>query len=181
MMLPDYLASDLRLVICGTAAGDASAARGHYYAGPGNRLWEHLHLAGFTPMRFAPEDDAKVLSHGIGLTDVAKNVSGTDDKIRRDAYDAEAFIVKMSTYSPAWIAFHGKTSAKVISRHVGCGAHVMYGEQTWTLAGAKVFVLPSSSGANQRHDYDGKPDRLSWFQELAHVVGFVESKQVEGS
>jgi hypothetical protein len=32
-------------------------------------------------------------------------VSGTDDKIRRDAHDAEAFIVKMSTFRPARIAF----------------------------------------------------------------------------
>jgi TDG/mug DNA glycosylase family protein len=35
MMLPDYLAPSLRLVICGTAASDAAAARGHHYAGPG--------------------------------------------------------------------------------------------------------------------------------------------------
>jgi TDG/mug DNA glycosylase family protein len=173
MILPDYLAPDLRLVICGTAAGDASAARGHYYAGPGNKLWEHLYLAGFTPIRLRPEDDGNILIYGIGLTDVAKQAHGTDERISRDAYDAEAFLAKMSAFRPAWVAFHGKTSAKVISRHLGRGADVAYGEQEWMIAKSKVFVLPSSSGANQRRDYDGRPDRLSWFEELARVAGFV--------
>ena len=177
MILPDYLAPDLRLVICGTAAGDASAARGHYYAGPGNKLWEHLYLAALTPVRFAPEDDANILMYGIGLTDVAKHAHGTDDRIPRDAYDAEAFIAKIAMFRPAWIAFHGKTSAKVISRHLGWGAEVAYGEQGWPVATSKVFVLPSSSGANQRRDYDGRPDRLSWFEELARLSGFADPGQ----
>ena len=34
--LADFLAPDLHAVFVGTAAGDRSAARGHYYAGPGN-------------------------------------------------------------------------------------------------------------------------------------------------
>jgi TDG/mug DNA glycosylase family protein len=57
-VLPDYLAPNLRLVICGTAAGKASAARGHYYAGLGNRFWEYLQVSGLTPVRLHPEDDA---------------------------------------------------------------------------------------------------------------------------
>jgi len=31
-------------------------------------------------------------------------------------------------------------------------------------------VLPSSSGANQRKDHGGRPDRLSWWSELASLV-----------
>ena len=38
-------------------------------------------------------------------------------------------------------------------------------------AGADVFVLPGTSGANRRHDYDGRVDRLSWWQDLADLAG----------
>jgi double-stranded uracil-DNA glycosylase len=33
-----------------------------------------------------------------------------------------------------------------------------------------VFVLPGTSGANQRKDYDGRPNRLAWWQELAAIA-----------
>jgi double-stranded uracil-DNA glycosylase len=31
-------------------------------------------------------------------------------------------------------------------------------------------VLPSSSGANRRRDYDGRPSRLDWWSELADYL-----------
>jgi TDG/mug DNA glycosylase family protein len=34
-----------------------------------------------------------------------------------------------------------------------------------------VFVLPGVSGANQRKDYDGRPNRLSWWRDLAALSG----------
>ena len=34
-----------------------------------------------------------------------------------------------------------------------------------------VFVLPCASGAAQRPAYEGRPDRLAWFRELAELVG----------
>jgi double-stranded uracil-DNA glycosylase len=53
-ILPDLLADGLDLVICGTAAGAVSAARGAYYAGPGNRFWATLADTGLTPRRSCP-------------------------------------------------------------------------------------------------------------------------------
>ena len=41
--LPDILQPNLKVVFCGTAAGDASAKKRAYYAGPGNRFWKTLH------------------------------------------------------------------------------------------------------------------------------------------
>jgi TDG/mug DNA glycosylase family protein len=54
--VPDYLDHGLRIVFCGTAVGTASAARGHYYAGPGNEFWPFLFEAGLTPVRLGPDD-----------------------------------------------------------------------------------------------------------------------------
>lgn len=48
-VLPDYLAPDLRAVFAGTAAGERSAALGHYYAGRDNEFWSLLHKSGLTP------------------------------------------------------------------------------------------------------------------------------------
>jgi G:T/U-mismatch repair DNA glycosylase len=42
-LLDDLLRIGLRLVICGTAAGERSAKLGAYYAGPGNKFWRTLH------------------------------------------------------------------------------------------------------------------------------------------
>jgi TDG/mug DNA glycosylase family protein len=36
---------------------------------------------------------------------------------------------------------------------------------------ARVFVLPSSSGANRRRSYDGRPTRVAWWSELAQQLG----------
>ena len=139
MILPDYLAPDLRLIVCGTAPGRASAARGHYYAGPGNRFWEYLHLAGMTPVRLRPEDDATILSYGIGLTDVAKQAAGTDVQVQRAAHDPAGLVAKMEEYRPAWAAFHGKASATSVWRHLGYGGAPGYGLQPFTLGGSRVF------------------------------------------
>lgn len=48
-MLPDLLRPDLDVVFCGTAVSSASADLGHYYAGRGNKFWQLLFDAGFTP------------------------------------------------------------------------------------------------------------------------------------
>ena len=47
-----------------------SAARGHHFARPGNRFWPALHLAGLTPRRLAPDEDAELLGYGLGVTNV---------------------------------------------------------------------------------------------------------------
>jgi mismatch-specific thymine-DNA glycosylase len=83
MILKDYLKTGLAVVLCGTAAGDRSAARGHFYAGPGNKFWPMLYTIGLTATLLRPEDDAMVGGHGIGLTDLVKHHSGNDAYILR--------------------------------------------------------------------------------------------------
>jgi TDG/mug DNA glycosylase family protein len=34
-----------------------------------------------------------------------------------------------------------------------------------------VFVLPGTSGANRRKDYDGRPNRIAWWRDLAALAG----------
>ncbi|QCO54809.1 mismatch-specific DNA-glycosylase [Pseudorhodobacter turbinis] len=143
MILPDLLQPGLKLVFCGTAASAKSAARGHYYAGPGNRFWPLLFETGLTPRLFAPQDDHLLPALGIGLTDLAKEASGTDRDIPPAAYTPERFAVSIAKFRPKALAFTSLTAAKIAlgARHPPGPA------QSPAFPDLALWVLPSPSGA----------------------------------
>jgi len=51
-ILPDVLKPGLKVVFCGTAAGNRSAKIKAYYAGRDNQFWAVLHRIGLTPRQF---------------------------------------------------------------------------------------------------------------------------------
>jgi TDG/mug DNA glycosylase family protein len=142
MVLPDVLKPGLRVVFCGTAAGTTSARRGAYYAGPGNQFWPILHQIGLTPRQLAPEEFIDLPVYGIGLTDVSKTRAGMDQELGNDAFDVTGLVARLEAVRPALVAFNGKNAARVV-----LGKKIGYGVQTDTIAGARVHVLPSTSGA----------------------------------
>ncbi len=119
-MLPDYLEKELGVVFVGSSVATASAARGHYYAGPGNKFWELLWEAGFTGDRIlSPEQDAWVLRYGIGLTDVVKSVAASSDSLLKSTdYKVGPFLAKIEAYAPSVVAFNGKEAARWVFRHL---------------------------------------------------------------
>lgn len=152
-ILPDVLADGLITVFCGSAAGTASARRGAYYAGPGNAFWPTLHATGFTPQLLQPDEFRTVIRHGIGLTDLAKSVAGSDAVLRSEHFNRDGLQAKIRRYRPAILAFTSKRAAREF-----VGQHVDYGLQSGTLAGTSLFVLPSPSGAARRY-WDQAPWR----------------------
>lgn len=146
-MLPDYLGPGLEVVFCGTAAGRASAERGHYYAGRGNRFWPLLAETGLTPHLFRPEDDHKLLSLGLGLTDLAKGVSGMDRDIPASAYAPAALRHLIATHAPRRLAFTSLTAAQVAL----CARHSPGRAVSAAFSGVQIWVLPSPSGAARGH------------------------------
>lgn len=145
-MLPDLLAPNLKLVVCGSAAGAASAARGLYYAGPGNKFWRTLAETGLTHRLFSPEEYRELLGCGIGLTDVVKGQSGADAAIDFGGADAAGLRQKVLRYAPRVLAFNGKKAAGVFLER----SRVEYGIQGERIGGTAVFVAPSTSGLAQR-------------------------------
>ncbi len=131
-ILPDVLEPGLRVVFCGTQAGAASARRGAYYAGPGNKFWPVLHQIGLVPERLQPEEFRTLLRYRIGLTDVAKRTSGPDSALRGDHFDLAGFVERIAANRPCILAFKGRLA---------------YGPQAHRLADADIYVLPSTSGA----------------------------------
>jgi len=142
-ILPDRLAPDLKLWFVGTAAGPMSAAKGQYYAHPGNRFWRALHETGVTPRLFAPHEYPLMLELGVGLTDFCKTDWGVDSQISREAFDVAGFKRKVARLKPRALAFTSKMAAGLwLGRSTG---RIPVGRQE-TKEGPAVFVLPSPSG-----------------------------------
>jgi TDG/mug DNA glycosylase family protein len=145
-VLPDVLEPGLDLVFCGTAPGAASARAGAYYAGPGNAFWPTLRAVGLTPVRLLPAEFARLPEFGIGLTDIAKTVSGSDHEVGRAGFDVPRLEGAVAASGAALLAFNGKNAAGgALGRVPG------YGRQPGTLGGAAVWALPSTSGAARRY------------------------------
>lgn len=142
-VLPDVLTTGLAIVFCGTAAGSESARRRAYYAGPGNAFWPTLFKVGLTPRQLAPEEYPLLLEHGLGLTDLAKRVSGQDRVLVQADFsraDLESTVVR---YAPGILAFTSKKSAMTFLDR----QRVPYGLLEDTIGRTRLFVLPSPSGA----------------------------------
>lgn len=144
-VLPDLLAPGLDVVFCGTAAGSVSAALGQYYAHPQNKFWRTLHAVGLTPRRFAPAEFAGLPALGIGLTDIAKHVSGMDNELPPQSLGRDAVAAlraRIAAHAPCILAFTSLTGGKRF-----CGPKTRFGEQEQRIGATRIWVLPSPSPA----------------------------------
>ena len=150
-VLPDLLPNGVQLVFCGSAAGTVSAQKQAYYAGRGNKFWPTLFETGLTPRLFLPNEYHLLPNYGIGLTDMAKSVFGSDASLPKNADDPQRVHQVVSEISPRALAFVGKRSAQVFFKaHFGI-KNMAYGLQQQNLGDAKIFVLPSPSGLAVRY------------------------------
>jgi double-stranded uracil-DNA glycosylase len=163
-MLRDLMRPGLSVVFCGTAVATASADLGHYYSGPGNKFWYLLHDAGFTPVRLRPEDDATLPEYGVGLTDLVKDVAQSHDR-GLDFGGTPVVAAHIVAAAPEWVAFNGQTAGRAAASQLGLARkkEIRLGEQPWSIGTSRVFVLPSSSGANATMPY---AEKLSWWRRL---------------
>jgi double-stranded uracil-DNA glycosylase len=146
-MLLDLLEKDLKLIICGTAAGTTSAQKNEYYAGRGNKIWKTLYEIGLTEIELCSSQYRSLLKFNIGLTDIVKGQSGMDKAIDFKKATAIEFKEKMLNLKPDVICFNGKKAARVFySRH-----DLVYGLQPGLIGDSKVFIAPSTSAAATRY------------------------------
>jgi double-stranded uracil-DNA glycosylase len=161
-VLPDIVAPDPVVFFCGLAGAESTKLRDHYYETPGNSFWELLHLSGLSPRRLRPEEDATVAELRLGLTDL---VGHWDPRW----VEIDLLVAKLEEWHPDWLAFTSKTVAREAARAMDIRPPGL-GAAEWHLGPSQVFVLPGVSGANRRKDYDGRPDRLSWWRDLAALA-----------
>ncbi|WP_315921158.1 uracil-DNA glycosylase family protein [Mesorhizobium sp. SP-1A] len=104
-ILTDLIRPDLKLVICGSAAGTASAERNAYYAGRGNRFWKIMQEIGLPGDRqLDPEEWRRLDEYDIGLTDLAKNHFGMDNQLPAGCYDNQRLQRTIEEAQPAILA-----------------------------------------------------------------------------
>jgi TDG/mug DNA glycosylase family protein len=144
-VLPDLLRPELQLVFCGTAAGAVSAARGQYYAHPQNKFWRTLHKVGLTPRLLDPSEFTLLAEFGVGLTDIAKHVSGMDNQLPPGSLGREAAAAlraRIIANAPDVLAFTSLTGGRRVM-----GAKAMFGKQPEKIGESEVWILPSPSPA----------------------------------
>lgn len=162
LLLPDLVGPDPVVVFCGQSSPESTRSREHYYESPGNSFWESLHLSGLSPRRLRPDEDHLLPSLGLGLTDLVGHE-------RRSWVEWDELVERVERWQPEWVAFTSKSAGVEAARALGLRPPAL-GVAPFDVAGAGVFVLPGTSGANHRKDYDGRPTRISWWRDLGQIA-----------
>ena len=96
--IPDLVAPGLKVLLCGINPGLMSAAIGHHFGNPANRLWPALHLAGFTPRRLHPRESHELLSYGLGITNLVARATATAAELTAWAPPCTADVTRTAKY-----------------------------------------------------------------------------------
>jgi double-stranded uracil-DNA glycosylase len=148
--IPDVLPGPgdppLRVLFCGINPGLVSAATGHHFARPGNRLWPALHASGFTPRLFRPAEQDQLAALGLGITNMAPRATARADELGDDELRAGGRRLRelVARYEPVWLAVVGITAYRTA---FGLPKAVI-GPQDERWGTTRLWVLPNPSGLN---------------------------------
>jgi TDG/mug DNA glycosylase family protein len=145
----DVLQDRLDVLFCGINPGLYTAATGHHFARPGNRFWPALHDAGFTPRRLFPWEQHELITVGCGVTNLVARATATADELHDEELRAgfRRLERKVRRYRPAVVAIVGLGAYRVAFSR----PRASLGLQPDTVAGARLWVLPNTSGLNAHH------------------------------
>ena len=172
--LPDLLEPGLTLVFVGLNPSEYSAREGHYFANPRNRFWAAFNRSSLLPPAIGrecgPADDAVLLNHGIGFTDVVKRPTPQGSGLRAADYRRWAPVLreKLLEFQPALACFHGLMAYKAYLQYVeGEKPAPELGLQPSSIGRSKVFVVPNPSPANARYSVEAL---TGWYNEVAETL-----------
>jgi TDG/mug DNA glycosylase family protein len=143
--LPDLVAADMRLLICGLNPSLRAADAGIGFVTPGNRFWPALLAAGLASVDRDPEHALR--QHRAGFTDLVKRASVSAKDVTRAEY-AEGFarVERLAAWmQPGAVCFVGLSGWRA-----AVDRHAVSGPQARTVGGRPVYVMPNTSGLNAR-------------------------------
>jgi len=148
----DVIAPGLAVLFCGINPSLYSAATGHHFARPGNRFWPVLQRAGFTPRVFAPAEQAQLVGHGVGITNLVARATATAAELAPAELAAgrRRLTAKVRRVKPRLVAVLGIDAYRQAFGRPRAGL----GRQPETLAGRPLWVLPNPSGLNAHYQLD---------------------------
>lgn len=145
-VVPDLVAPDLAVLLCGINPSLTSGAMGLHFATPGNRLWPVLHAAGWTSSRLLPWQTDQLLAAGIGITNLVPRSTARADELSagelRQGLPRVAAVAER--WQPRWVAFLGLTAYRAATGRRGA----VVGRQPERIGPAGVWLLPNPSGLN---------------------------------
>jgi TDG/mug DNA glycosylase family protein len=165
--IPDVIGPGLAVLFVGINPGLYSAAVGHHFARPGNRFWPALYEAGFTPRLLRPDEDAELLTWGLGITNLVSRATNAAAELSAEELRAGKITLeeKVIRYAPRWTAF------------VGIGAYATafgrrkaaLGPQKERIGESRIWVLPNTSGLNAHFTPARFADVFREFRMIAFV------------
>ena len=163
--IPDVIGPDVRVLFCGINPSLYSGATGHHFARPGNRFWRALHGAGFTTRVLAPWETEDIRAARIGLTNLVPRATRaasevTPAELRAGAARLARIVARLR---PRVVAVCGIGAYRTAFERPQARA----GEQDHVIAGARVWVLPNSSGLNANHQL---PDLIEAFARVRRAA-----------
>jgi double-stranded uracil-DNA glycosylase len=149
LVLPDVIRDGLGVLFCGINPGLYSAAVGHHFGRPGNRFWKALHASGFTPRLFSPFEDAALLEHGLGITNLCARTTARAEELRTAELvrGAAALADKAARHRPRVVAVLGIGAYRLAFMR----PRAVLGRQEEAIGGCAAWVLPNPSGLNAHY------------------------------
>jgi TDG/mug DNA glycosylase family protein len=147
--IKDVVAPNLKVLFCGINPGLYTAATGHHFARPGNRFWPALHAAGFTERLLHPSEQRELLALGFGVTNLVNRATVAADELDQKELRAGRDRLERTVrrYRPRTVAVVGIGAYRVAFDR----PRAKEGPQEETLGGARLWVLPNTSGLNANH------------------------------
>jgi double-stranded uracil-DNA glycosylase len=171
--IPDVIAPDLHVLICGINPGLWSAATGHHFARPGNRFWPALHRGGFTPRQLDPSEQDQLLPLGLGITNVVARGSARADELGRAELIAggRTLETKVEQFRPAWLAILGvgayRGAFDRTAAVVGC--------QPERIGHTRIWVLPNPSGLNAHYPLPRLVEEFAALHRMSYADGRLDA------
>jgi TDG/mug DNA glycosylase family protein len=145
----DVIGPGLRILFCGINPGLYSGYTGHHFARPGNRFWPTLYAAGFTDRLLKPSEQAELLGHGYGITNLVERATATAAELTAAELLAggQRLLAKVEQYQPQVLAVLGVTAYRTAFQR----PQAQMGEQPAGIGLARLWVLPNPSGLNAHY------------------------------
>ena len=141
-VLADLLDPEVKLLVCGSTAGDRSAESPVHHVGSASQFWDMLYRFGATPRVLKPAEFLRLQDYGIALADLAKDASGDDPDSPASAAGPAGLRARIEQAQPLVLAFNGKRAAQLF-----LGRAPAYGYQPGCDIGrTRLHVAPSTAG-----------------------------------
>lgn len=147
--LPDYVGSNMKLLICGLNPSPGSADSGIGFYRAGNRFWPAAIAAGVASRDRDPMHALR--HHGMGMTDLVKRPTRRADELDTSEYQQGLKRVRQLV---EWLQPQAICMVGLAGWRAAVDRKAQRGWQPESLGGRPVYLMSSTSGLNAHDTID---------------------------